>query len=119
MWWSQMWWWYGRRSGRRRRERGHGRGGRCGRDVVADVQAFSHRLDALVLLYHAGGLPRDTVVSCVNRLRQAGARLAGTVMNAYRPERTVHGGYYGDSYYYAAQNGEDDADPHHGERQSA
>lgn len=80
--------------------------------VVADVETFSHRLDALVLLYHAGGQPRDTVASCVSRLRLAGARLAGTVMNAYRPERVVHGGYYGDSSYYTdAQNLEEGEDP--------
>lgn len=87
--------------------------------VVADVETFSHRLDALVLLYHAGGLPRDTVATCVGRLRQAGARLVGTVMNAYRPERTVHGGYYGDSYYYAAQNQDEAETPELEERQSA
>ncbi len=88
--------------------------------VVADVETFSHRLDALALLYHAGGLPRDTVTACVSRLRQAGARLAGTVMNAYRPERTVHGGYYGKSYYYTSgQNFDEDEAESFEARQSA
>ncbi len=72
--------------------------------VVADVETFAHRLDALLLLYREDGLPRQAVESAVRRLRQSGAKLVGTILNAARATASDEGGYYGAAYgshYYA------------------
>jgi capsular exopolysaccharide synthesis family protein len=66
--------------------------------VVADVETFAHRLDAVLLLYRAGGLPAHAVENTAKRLRSAGAKLVGLVMNACRPDRTRGAGAYGDYY---------------------
>ncbi|MEZ5978533.1 MAG: polysaccharide biosynthesis tyrosine autokinase [Planctomycetota bacterium] len=75
--------------------------------VVADVEVFAHRLDAVILLYRAGGLPARAVENTAKRLRSAGANLVGLVMNACRPEKAKGAGAYGDYYkarskYYSA-----------------
>ena len=64
----------------------------------------AHRLDALLLLYREDGLPRQAVESAVRRLRQSGAKLVGTILNAARATASDEGGYYGAAYgshYYA------------------
>jgi polysaccharide biosynthesis transport protein len=76
--------------------------------VVADVEAFAHSLDAIVLLYRAGGLPAAAVRTACVRLRQAGANLVGTVMNAVRHQGAGYYGAYGQSAYYR-QTPEEDA----------
>jgi capsular exopolysaccharide synthesis family protein len=73
--------------------------------VVADVEAFAYSLEAIVLLYRAGGLPAAAVETACVRLRQSGAKLVGAVMNAFRHERRGSGYYgayggYGQSEYY-------------------
>lgn len=68
--------------------------------VVADVEVFAHRLDAVLLLYRAGGLPARAVENTAKRLRSAGAQLVGLVMNACRPEKAKGAGAYG-TYYKA------------------
>ena len=70
--------------------------------VVADVEVFAHRLDAVLLLYRAGGLPARAVENTAKRLRSAGANLVGLVMNACRPEKAKGAGAYGD--YYKARS---------------
>jgi capsular exopolysaccharide synthesis family protein len=66
--------------------------------VVADVETFAHRLDAVLLLYRAGGLPSRAVANTKKRLSAAGAKLVGLVMNACRPDKTRGAGAYGDYY---------------------
>jgi len=66
------------------------------------VEVFAHRLDAVLLLYRAGGLPARAVENTAKRLRSAGANLVGLVMNACRPEKAKGAGAYGD--YYKARS---------------
>lgn len=66
--------------------------------VVADVETFAHRLDALLLLYREDGLPRQAVEAAVRRLRQSGAKLVGAILNASRATASEDGGYYGNGY---------------------
>jgi tyrosine-protein kinase Etk/Wzc len=69
--------------------------------AVADVETFAHRLDALLLLYRAEGVPADAVRVAVTRLRQTGANLVGSILNAYRAERGLGGDSYYGGYGYA------------------
>ena len=66
--------------------------------VVADVEGFAHALDGVVLLYRAGGLPRRAVTTTLGRLRQSGATVLGTVLNAARATDGAADGY-GSGYY--------------------
>lgn len=68
--------------------------------AVADVETFAHRLDAVLLLYRSGGLPRDAVSLAATKLRQAGAKLVGCVMNAHRADRATGGDSFQGNYGY-------------------
>jgi len=68
--------------------------------VVADVETFSHKLDAMLLLYRCDGVPKDAIRMAVNRLRQTGSNVIGTVLNAVRAEHSKGGAYYSSYYYY-------------------
>ncbi|MEE8468027.1 MAG: polysaccharide biosynthesis tyrosine autokinase, partial [Planctomycetota bacterium] len=68
--------------------------------IVADVEAFAHKLDALILLYRSGGLPREALASAAKRIRASGANLVGTILNAVRPTRSGARSYYGYGYGY-------------------
>ncbi|MEO0650495.1 MAG: hypothetical protein AAFZ65_07445, partial [Planctomycetota bacterium] len=68
------------------------------------------RLDALLLLYRAEGVPSEAVRVAVTRLRQSGANLVGAILNAFRLDRGPSGeGYYGGYGAYGYTS--DDADP--------
>ncbi|MEX1026218.1 MAG: polysaccharide biosynthesis tyrosine autokinase [Planctomycetota bacterium] len=68
--------------------------------AVADAADFAHRLDAMLLVYRVGGLPRTALVEAKRRLEHVDAPLVGGVLNAVRPSRGTmkrYGyGYYGD-----------------------
>ena len=88
--------------------------------AVADVETFAHRLDALLLLYRAHGVPADAVRTAVSRLRQAGSNLVGAILNAYRPERTQGGeGQYGGYGYYGYGDEAPLEEDGHGHRETA
>lgn len=72
--------------------------------LVADVEVFAHKLDALVLLYRSGGVPREAFVSAVRRVRASGAKLAGLILNAVQPSRTDSRGYH--TYGYGSPEDE-------------
>jgi capsular exopolysaccharide synthesis family protein len=84
--------------------------------VVADVEVFAHRLDAIVLLYRAGGLPSRVVENTAKRMRASGAKIVGLVMNACRPEKAKGAGAYGDYYKARSAYYQDDRSP---DRQAA
>ncbi len=65
--------------------------------VVADVEIFAHKLDAMLLLYRADGAAREAIQSAASRLRQTGSNLVGCVLNAVRPSHGRSSAYY--SYY--------------------
>ncbi|MFT5284213.1 MAG: capsular exopolysaccharide synthesis family protein [Planctomycetota bacterium] len=71
--------------------------------VVADVENFAHKLDALLLLYRSDGVSRDAIRTASTRLRQTGCNLVGTILNAVRPEHGKAGGYYHSYYEYAEE----------------
>ncbi|HED64093.1 MAG TPA: polysaccharide biosynthesis tyrosine autokinase [Planctomycetes bacterium] len=71
--------------------------------VVADVEAFAHKLDAIVLLYRAGGVPREVFQAALRRLKTSRANLVGAILNAVRPTRAGSRSYYG----YGYENDED------------
>ncbi|HGG58257.1 MAG TPA: polysaccharide biosynthesis tyrosine autokinase [Nannocystis exedens] len=71
--------------------------------VVADVENFAHKLDALLLLYRSDGVSRDAIRTASTRLRQTGCNLVGTILNAVRPEHGKGGGYYHSYYEYAEE----------------
>lgn len=79
--------------------------------VVADVEVFAHRLDAILLLYRAGGLPARVVENTAKRMRASGAKIVGLVMNACRPEKAKGAGAYGDYYKARSAYYQDDRSP--------
>lgn len=62
--------------------------------AVADVETFANQLDGVVLVVRAEAVPRRIVATTSARLRRAGIKMVGTVLNAVRPQR------YGYHYYY-------------------
>jgi Mrp family chromosome partitioning ATPase len=68
--------------------------------AVADSADFAHRLDAMLLVYRVGGLPRSALVEARRRLDNVDAPLVGGVLNAVRTSRGEmkrYGyGYYGE-----------------------
>ncbi len=80
--------------------------------VVADVETFAHKLDAMLLLYRCDGIPGDAVSASVTRLRQTGSNLVGTVLNAVRSEHGKGGAYYNSHYSYEYSDGEADDRQH-------
>lgn len=56
--------------------------------AVADTESFASKLDAMVLLCRGRRLTRAVVRRAADRLRNAGANLIGSVLNAGRPHWT-------------------------------
>ncbi len=69
---------------------------------VADAIMLGRMTDGMILCARAGMLQRDTGRTCAERLRQAGLRMLGTVLNCYRshPQR-----YYRPYHYYGIYDG--------------
>jgi Mrp family chromosome partitioning ATPase len=72
--------------------------------AVADIDNIAARLDAVLLLAKSNKISGPIVSAAANRLRQVGANLIGTVLNAVSASS---GGTYGYGYGYG-----------YGERQS-
>jgi capsular exopolysaccharide synthesis family protein len=69
--------------------------------VVADVASFAHKLDAVLLLYRAGGVSGRLLAAAVARLRQSDVKLMGVILNAVY---VGHGpGGYGYGYGYGRE----------------
>jgi len=68
--------------------------------VVADVASFAHKLDALLLVYRAGGVPARLLAGAITRLQQSDVNLLGVLLNAvYVGRGPVGYGYgYGQGY---------------------
>lgn len=77
--------------------------------AVADTEAFVARLDAVVLLARSRRLTRTVLARTTSRLKGAGARLIGCVLNADRPNRTESRYGYGYGYGYDAGSGDGSA----------
>lgn len=66
--------------------------------VVSDALVLSRYADCVILLAKADGVHRRAVAHAARQLRQAGAKLLGSVLNqASQPRRGYGSGYY---YYY-------------------
>ena len=71
--------------------------------AVSDTLLILNRIQTLCLVIHARKTPKNSIRRAVQLLRQAGAPLAGVVMNLM--PRSSHGYYYYDSYYDYAYRG--------------
>lgn len=68
--------------------------------AVSDIESVAPRLDALLLLCRSNKVSSDVVAAAARRLRQVGANLIGTVLNAVGTS-LVHNKYgYGYGYGY-------------------
>ncbi len=66
--------------------------------AVTDSTLLGDRADGVVLCLRAGRLTREDARACVQRLRMAGVKVLGAVLNCYRPLRgRLERGY---SYHY-------------------
>jgi len=72
--------------------------------VVADVANFAGKLDALLLLYRAGGVSGRLVEAATGRLRRSGVNLMGVILNAVVIQATSGG--YGYGYGYSDSYGD-------------
>lgn len=69
---------------------------------VSDALVLSPRVDGVVLVVHAGGLPRDVVKRAKSKLDQANAQILGVVLNKVDIEREQpYYYYYNYSSYYS------------------
>jgi capsular exopolysaccharide synthesis family protein len=68
--------------------------------AVTDSTIMGSIADGVVLTVRAGALPRDDAKASADRLRMAGVKVLGTVLNAYRP---LVGHYAKDYHYYYHQ----------------
>ncbi len=71
--------------------------------AVADPAIMAGRMDAVIVVVHAGVTSRDALAHAVRRLQQVNARIVGAVMN--RADLQQQGYYYGYSYkrYYGEE----------------
>ncbi|MEM9405493.1 MAG: polysaccharide biosynthesis tyrosine autokinase [Acidobacteriota bacterium] len=68
--------------------------------AVTDSTLLGDMADGVVLCFRAGRLTREDARACTHRLRQAGVKILGSVLNGYRPLRgRLERGY---SYHYEA-----------------
>lgn len=74
--------------------------------AVADAEILARELDAIVLVYRAGGVHREALSAMSRKLARAGARVAGALVNAARPSRSGASPYYGGYHYgYGKERG--------------
>jgi polysaccharide biosynthesis transport protein len=71
--------------------------------AVADPSIMAARMEAVILVVHAGATSKDAVVHAAGRLRQVKGRILGAVLN--RADLDRQGYYYGYSYkrYYGEE----------------
>jgi len=74
--------------------------------AVADAAIMAGRVDAVVLIVHAGVINRDALAQAARRLQQVKARIVGAVLNQVGLDQQ---GYYGYRYHYKRYYGEDEA----------
>lgn len=68
-------------------------------EAVSDALVLSVLVDGVVHVVHAGVTDRRAITSAIQRLRAAGARLLGVVLNQVDIERGQRAGYYYGGYY--------------------
>jgi capsular exopolysaccharide synthesis family protein len=80
--------------------------------LVADVQILAAKVDAVVMVVHAGHTQAGDAGATMEQLRRAGARVVGVVLNRIPRHRAdYYGGYrhyspyYSGYHYYARESG--------------
>ncbi len=73
--------------------------------AVSDTLLVLNRVQTLCLVVRCGRTPRNSVLRAVQMLKEAGAPLAGTILNQIPRSRGKYGYYY-DSYYSYGYYGE-------------
>jgi capsular exopolysaccharide synthesis family protein len=68
--------------------------------AVTDAALVGAMVDGVVFTLHAGRVLRDEARASLDRLRQSGVRVLGTVLNRYVPGKAADGKHY---YYYQYQ----------------
>jgi succinoglycan biosynthesis transport protein ExoP len=69
--------------------------------AVTDAALVGAMVDGVVFTLHAGRVLRDEARASIDRLRQSGVRVLGTVLNRYVPGKAADGKHY---YYYQYQS---------------
>ncbi len=67
--------------------------------AVSDTLLILERVQTLCLVVRSGKTPRNSVLRAVQMLHEAGAPLAGVILNLIPRSRGSYGYYYYDSYY--------------------
>ena len=68
--------------------------------AVTDAALVGAMVDGVVFTLHAGRVLRDEARASLDRLKQSGVRVLGTVLNRYQPGKAADGKHY---YYYQYQ----------------
>lgn len=69
--------------------------------AIADVQVLARLADQTVFCVRWDKTPRDTVLSAMRALRDARAKVAGTILTRVNIQKHAQYGYYDIGYYYA------------------
>jgi succinoglycan biosynthesis transport protein ExoP len=69
--------------------------------AIADVQVLARLADQTLFCVRWDKTPRDTVLSAMRALRDARAKVAGTILTRVNIQKHAQYGYYDIGYYYA------------------
>jgi Mrp family chromosome partitioning ATPase len=86
--------------------------------AVSDTLLVLNRIQTLCLVVKSGYTPRNSVLRAVQMLKEAGAPLAGAILNQI-PRSRGGSGYYYDSYYSYGYYGKDGYGAKERDRQKA
>jgi capsular exopolysaccharide synthesis family protein len=70
--------------------------------ALSDARGLGRMADGVALVVRADRTPEHVLVTVLERLRQDGIRVLGTILNSWKPERKFGRGYYANAGYAAA-----------------
>ncbi len=70
--------------------------------ALSDARGLGRMADGIALVVRADRTPEHILVTVLDRLRQDGIRVLGTILNSWKPERRFGRGYYANAGYASA-----------------
>jgi capsular exopolysaccharide synthesis family protein len=80
---------------------------------ISDARVLGRLADGVILVLFANHTTRDTALAAIQRFREDGTPILGTILNHWDPKRSPGYGYYNSYYYHQAyqQNGDEKTAP--------
>jgi polysaccharide biosynthesis transport protein len=71
---------------------------------ISDARVLGRLADGIILVIFANHTTRDSAVTAVQRFREDGTPILGTILNHWDPRKSTDYGYYNGYYRYYTQN---------------